>query len=532
MIRLPALRWQFALVICAQVLAIAGAAFWFLGSTGGGAGDLLGWQASRRVSAVASTLSGELARSPREQWDAILDGYADSHGGRFSLIRRDGMRIAGSEDDPVPPEVLRRIPPPRLRPPRDPGMPPDARGRGPQGTPRRGMEENPGPPEAGRGPDGNERRRPDGTPRRGNPTRSGAPRSSPDPVFLFFTRAGDPPRYYAAAAIPLRIPSRPSLAALGAEPVLLVSAASFGESTLFFDPRPWMAGAVLVLGVSFLFWTPLLLHIQRRLRRLTRATEAVAAGDFHPRLEDGGRDEISRLSRAVETMARDLDRQISGQRRFLADAAHELCAPLARLRLSLDLLESHVAEPGRARCADVQSEVAELSTLIEEILDFSRTTMKSAPDAFRRTEVAEMIRALLAREAPGIECQMRGAGAVTTDESALQRALGNLVRNAATHGAPPLVIDISDDRETDALVVLLYDHGSGVPEEWLPHLFEPFSRVDASRDRRTGGHGLGLAIAHAAARRIGGNLGARNRPDAGLEFTLRIPHRPSAAYHP
>jgi two-component system, OmpR family, sensor histidine kinase CpxA len=501
------LRGQFATGLAVQlVLLCGGLAFFLQGGGDGPAGPWLTAMAARRVNATAATLAGELRRTPRADWDDVLADYGRSHGAAFALLRRDGTAVAGTAPVPLPAEILGRLPPPRMPTAAPPGRPPHG-----------GVGEPPGP---------GLRRPPPGDPpsRRPPPGAAGRP---DEPVFLFFTRAGEPPRHYAAVLLPRGGGPRAPLPL--PDPVLLIAADRLGESPLFFDWRPWLAAAAGLFGLSFLIWTPMLQSVIRRLRALGRAAARVADGDFDLAIHDHGRDEISRLGRAVETMARRLDDRIAGQRRFLADTAHELCAPLARLRMSAGLLARDCPPEAAARVAAVEEEIEELSQLVGAILEFSKANIQASAAPSRAIDLAALAADMAAREAPGCDCRLAVPGDLefTADPDALRRALGNLLRNAAAHGRPP--VEISAGRGDGTVWIRVADHGDGVPADWLPHLFEPFSRPDPARTREQGGHGLGLAIARACAQRLGGTLSAANRPGGGLVLTLELPDAPAAA---
>jgi two-component system sensor histidine kinase CpxA len=155
---------------------------------------------------------------------------------------------------------------------------------------------------------------------------------------------------------------------------LVVRSDDLAGGGLFFEIRPWLLGGLAVLGVSVLFWIPFAYGITRYLRRLTRATERIAEGHFDVSLGNRRGDELGRLGRAIERMAGRLDHLISGQKRFLGDVAHELCGPLARLRTGLGILEQRLPEGETERLESIDEEAAEMSTLVEEVLAFSRAS--------------------------------------------------------------------------------------------------------------------------------------------------------------
>ena len=227
-------------------------------------------------------------------------------------------------------------------------------------------------------------------------------------------------------------------------------------------------------------------------------------------------------------MAGRLDHFVSGQKRFLGDAAHELCAPLARLRTGLGILEMRLGEADQAALASIESDAQELATLVEEILAFSR----AANRAPRRQPVLlePLVREIANREggARAPEIRIPPGLAVVADPTLLGRALGNLVRNARVHAGPEAKVTIDAADTPDFIEIQVTDDGPGVPPEELPRLFEPFYRPDRSRSRDTGGSGLGLAIVrigHRGLRRGGDRFhssGRRVHGDAAAKTKLAV----------
>ncbi|RYD17961.1 MAG: HAMP domain-containing histidine kinase, partial [Verrucomicrobiaceae bacterium] len=265
--------------------------------------------------------------------------------------------------------------------------------------------------------------------------------------------------------------------------LLLIRADGLDGSGMFFEFKPWLWGGVAVLVLSLAFWTPFVWSITRYVRKLTTATERIAAGQFKISLPSRGNDELGNLGHAIEAMAGRLDHLISGQKRFLGDAAHELCAPLARLRTGLGILEMRLGEGGQEQVASIESEAQELATLVEEILAFSRAGNRSP----RKQDVLlePLVSEVAAREAGGSPVRIsipRGLS-IHSDSSLLSRAIGNLVRNARIHAGPEADIAVQAAEHVGFVEITVSDNGPGVPQDELPRLFEPFYRPDRSRSR-------------------------------------------------
>jgi len=305
--------------------------------------------------------------------------------------------------------------------------------------------------------------------------------------------------------------------------LLLIRAAQLDGSGMFFDVKPWLWGGLSVLALSLAFWTPFILGITRYLHRLTVATEGIAAGNFEVSLPPRGHDELAGLGHAIQSMAARLDLLISGQKRFLGDASHELCAPLARLRTGVGILEMKLGENHQANLAAIDAEAAELAKLIDEILAFSRA--KNRPAKLQSILLGQFVREVAAREVASLNLNFEIPPQlhVTADPALLARAIGNVLRNSAIHAGPSAHISISATSTPDAATLTIADNGPGVPPEELPRLFEPFYRPDRSRSRDTGGSGLGLAIVRTAIEACDGAASAFLPADGGFAVSLTIP---------
>lgn len=235
------------------------------------------------------------------------------------------------------------------------------------------------------------------------------------------------------------------------------------------------------------------------------------------------RDEVRRLGETLNKMLERLDEGLLRERRFVADAGHELRTPLALLRTELELALRRPRSPEELERAirSATEEVERLIRLAEGLLVLDR----SGEASLRREEldarelldaVARRFAARAAEEGRSIE--VHGGGTFRGDRDRLEQALGSLVDNALTHGGGAVRLEAA--REGDSVALRVADEGHGFPPDFLPHAFERFSRADMART--TGGAGLGLAIVDAVARAHGGRASA-----AGATVTLVVPaHRP------
>ncbi len=492
-------------------LVIVVALVLFSTSIGGGIGKTIKRQADDRLRSLGRVLGGELAAAQSSEWPALLARYGETYGVDFALCGEDGSVVAGT---PVQlPEAVRagvadlmiREVNRRERAGIGPGRPEE---RGPPGD---------RPPRAGTGQEDREGFR-------GGPPPPAPPLLGPD---LRYTASTDNPRAYWAAhevAVVTRRFAPPDHFAM------VIRSDSPTANGLLFDSRPWIAlGAILGL-VTLLWWIPAVWHITRPLRRMTEATGRIAAGEFETRVDESRSDEIGKLGAAINHMARQLDGYVRGQKRFLGDIAHELGSPIARVQMSLGILEARVGEQDRVRVEETIEEVRQLSDLVGELLSFTRA--QTAPGTVRR-EVVNLRAAVdraLERETQGRDVRIGVDDAIRVlgSEDLIARAVANLVRNAVKY-AGDVAIEIEARVDSEKILLLVRDFGPGVPEEDLARLFEPFYRPDASRTRDTGGTGLGLAIVQTCVHACGGVARARNIAGGGFEVELEFDAAPPAA---
>lgn len=473
--------------LLALALAFAGFVGWQLGL---GLESLLGGSAGDRLAEFGRTALEAMADTRPELWNEEIAPLAEARGVVAAVFRPGG-------DDDFPrsvPQNVRERAQEFLRPP------------------------PPGPPPMGdRLRLGNRPPREDRPPPRPEEDVPGRGRPASRAVFLMRGDGGD--GYWAGVGLTFRGSPMPGPMA---HELLLVRSNRLDGGGMFFDFKPWFWGGLAVLALSLALWTPFAWSLARYLRKLTAATERIAAGDFKVALPSRGRDELGNLGHSIETMAGRLDHLVAGQKRFLGDAAHELCAPLARLRTGVGILEMKLGENARGQLAGIEEEAAELATLVEEILAFSRAGNR--PARREPLNLKLLVDERIAREASDAEVENRVPAdlEIATDAHLLGRALGNLLRNSVVHGGSRVLVEAQS--VPDGMVeITVTDNGPGVAPDELAHLFEPFYRPDRSRSRDTGGTGLGLAIVRTAMDACGGKATASLPADGGFQVTLRLP---------
>jgi two-component system osmolarity sensor histidine kinase EnvZ len=266
----------------------------------------------------------------------------------------------------------------------------------------------------------------------------------------------------------------------------------------------------LLLTVAILF----IRNQVKPIRQLAEAAEAFGRGQDVERFKPAGAREVRRASAAFLDMRARLKRHIEQRTQLLAGVSHDLRTPLTRLRLQLALMpESEEREAARRDLADMEA-------ALEEYLAFARGQAGEEPEALDLTALCETLADDAAREGVDLRLEVEDGLIVHARESALKRALANLVSNAAAHAGDVL---LSARRNGSRLEILIDDNGPGIPAEQREEAFKPFSRLDESRNANRKGVGLGLAIARDTLRAHGGELRLEESPLGGLRARVSLP---------
>ena len=261
-------------------------------------------------------------------------------------------------------------------------------------------------------------------------------------------------------------------------------------------------------------------RITNPLRHLAKAADAFGKGASPVPLPESGPLEVREAARTFNAMQARIHRLVADRTQALAAVSHDLRSPIQRLRLRAGFLDDLEAQ--RAIDADLD----EMEGMIESTLAYLRGETESEEP--RQADLAAILTTLVD------DASDRGAAAAYAGPDrlamrlrpvAIKRALANLVDNAVKHGGGARV---ALEERPGSVTVRVEDDGPGIPEAALETVFEPFRRLDASRNRGTGGTGLGLAIARQVVTAHGGSVALANRPGGGLVATVRLPRAPVA----
>jgi two-component system, OmpR family, sensor histidine kinase CpxA len=299
---------------------------------------------------------------------------------------------------------------------------------------------------------------------------------------------------------------------------------------------PWGIGlSILAAGViSYL----LALYLTSPVKKLKSVVQSFAEGNLDVRVAPqlGGRhDELADLGREFDHMAERIAALISSQKRLLADISHELRSPLARLTVALELARKNTAGKGIAALDRIEMESERVNALVGQLLALTRLESgaeRVPPETVALEDVVQQVIDDANYEAKPLHKEVRVlelAQCVVRGSSELLRSgIENVVRNAIRYTAEGTAVEVSLTARLDSAVVTVRDHGPGVPDSELKHIFEPFYRVGEARERSSGGVGLGLSIADRTIKLHGGSIRAEN-VNEGLLITIEIPLSQSPA---
>jgi two-component system OmpR family sensor kinase len=320
-------------------------------------------------------------------------------------------------------------------------------------------------------------------------------------------------------------------------------------TVLLVPRRPSIFGALSLPGISLMILCIALVvsafaswwlaqHLSAPIRRIQEGARALASENLDARggaslrvsagLE-GRRDEVAVLARDFDAMADGLIANRAAVTRLLRDISHELRSPLARMRLAVGLARQPTADSAR-QLDRLEREIERLDDLISQVLKLARLHGTDAPIEREPFDIGEMIEEIVHDanfEGAAKGCTVSIAGApglsVNGNRELLRSAVENVLRNAVRYSPPGAPVDVTVERGEGGLAVWIRDRGPGVPAGDLERIFEPFFRVAESRDRNTGGEGIGLAITSQVMRAHGGAAKAGNRAGGGLEVRLGLP---------
>jgi signal transduction histidine kinase len=286
-----------------------------------------------------------------------------------------------------------------------------------------------------------------------------------------------------------------------------------GGATL---PRTLVANLMLLLVVLVIALSVAARNITRPLSALARAADSMGRDARPERLAERGARELRDAARAFNTMQDRLRRYLDSRSRVLAAMSHDLKTPLTRLRLQVETLDNPQLQERIGKQLD------EMEGMVHEALALFRGQDDGEPATpVDVNALLEALRSQFTEMGAAVAVRGRALAPYTAKAQALKRCLSNLIANAINFGAQATIV-VEDGAE---LAVRVRDQGPGIPDAELERVFEPFYRLESSRNRDGGGTGLGLTIARDIAQAHGGTLSLSNLPQGGLEAALILPRQ-------
>ncbi|MDQ2746473.1 MAG: ATP-binding protein [Acidobacteriota bacterium] len=314
------------------------------------------------------------------------------------------------------------------------------------------------------------------------------------------------------------------------ETVVLVTQWERPQSPNFFPlSQSQILRILAVILTAGLVCYALALYMTAPISKLRQAARQFAGGDLHTRLDVRRRDELGELAREFDQMAERIETLVTSEKRLTQDISHELRSPLARLNVALELARGKANPETQKLIERIAVESNRLNEMISRLLVLSK--LETGSENFEKheinlTKVFEQTVADADFEAQGnnksVKIRQKDEVKVFGNETLLRSAIENVLRNAVRYTKEETAVEVKLTKNGKTATVLIKDYGAGVPEEELDKLFRPFYRVNTARDRKTGGIGLGLAIAERAVHAHHGSIKAKNISD-GLAVEIILP---------
>ncbi len=267
---------------------------------------------------------------------------------------------------------------------------------------------------------------------------------------------------------------------------------------------------------------PVVRRLTRRLEALKQGVQAFGGGDLAMRVDASGRDEVAAVAATFNDAAARIEALVQSHRALLANASHELRSPLARLKMAVAMY-AELPEPQRAALKqEIDTNVAELDALVEEVLLASRLDAGAAVD---RSEPVDLL-GLAAEESARFGAEVEAVGDPARlvrpgNERLLRRALRNLLENAHRYGDGEIQAQVIAEAD-GGLRLCISDRGAGVPADLRERIFEPYFRLPGHAERE-GGVGLGLSLVRQIAQLHGGETRCEGREGGGSCFVISLP---------
>lgn len=304
---------------------------------------------------------------------------------------------------------------------------------------------------------------------------------------------------------------------------------------LYFSERQGqalLAIALVVIALTALLAWPVSRQLVRPIRELSAGTRRLAAGAYDTRLAPGPNDELGQLAADFNSLAGTLQENEKSRRRWIADISHELRTPLSILQGEIEAMQDGIRAPSPERLQVLHHETANLTRLVQDLYELSLSDSGALSYQKRPVELEPLLESCIAAQRDafatrGMALTWLAAGeahcVVHADADRLRQLFSNLLANSLRYTDAGGRVEVGLVTRGGFAVVDVRDSAPGVAAEHLPHLFERLYRVDASRNRATGGSGLGLSICRSIVDAHGGRISAQPSSLGGLWVQVELP---------
>jgi len=307
----------------------------------------------------------------------------------------------------------------------------------------------------------------------------------------------------------------------------------FNDSDLAFINtlnRLFIGVGAFSIVLSLLIGSLMAKRLSTPIARVTTTARMIAKGYFGGRItESSTTKEIAQLTEAINNLAETLENQEALRKRLTADVAHELRTPLATLQSHMEAMIDGIWEPDVQRLKSCHEEIMRINRMVGDLEKLARYESDNLILTKTDFDVSELIRHIIRNfendfAAKGIEIRFKGEREIiTADRDKISQVVVNLLSNALKYTSPGGMVQVSVEGAEDVTKIAVRDNGAGIPPEDLPHIFERFYRADKSRNRLTGGAGIGLTIAKAIVDAHKGSIQVKSKAGEGTEFTITLP---------
>jgi len=295
--------------------------------------------------------------------------------------------------------------------------------------------------------------------------------------------------------------------------------------------------AIAMIAISILISIPIAGHLVKPIKRLTQGTQHLTSGKFDTQIPITSRDELGTLSEDFNTLASTLKANEQARQQWVADISHELRTPLAILKGEIEAIEDGIRQPTTDNIASLGQEVNQLNHLVNDLYELSMSDIGALNYQKQTLDILPVVQHCVDTfadqfSAKDIDITFSAdnlpTAKILVDPQRITQLINNLLNNSLRYTDQGGRSQITIEMKNYALLIHLQDSAPGVPPNELPKLFERLYRVEASRNRASGGAGLGLSICSNIASAHQGSINAQPSPLGGLWITVNLPMKKGA----